>query len=136
MPDLTVEHLSKQRLSEAWPLLVTGAVGCIPTWWANESAALIHRGGGVLVARASDGLIHGLATYEPLAGTGHKRVLAVDSLITVELNTKQPTRKQLLRELDLLAQSLGCTNVDYAVRRPVSRADRIGDPGGRALPSR
>lgn len=128
MPDLTVEHLSDQRLLDAWPLLASGATERISQWWENESAALIRRGGGVLVVRAADGIVCGLATYEPLDCQGRRGVLAVERLITFELSMKQPARKRLLGALDLVARSLGCTDVKYAVRRPVSRADRSDDP--------
>lgn len=111
MPDLTVEHLSEQRLLDAWPVLEMAAAEVIPSWWLHEAADLFRRGGGVLVVRGSDGIVHGLATYEPQAAGRRNRVLAIPRLVTFELSLKQPARHALLNALDLLAYALGCTEV-------------------------
>jgi hypothetical protein len=116
MLDLTVEHLGEQRLLDAWPILEMTATELIPHWWQHEATELIRRGGGVLVARASDGLIYGLATYEPMRCSRRKRVLAVQRLITFELSRRHPARQSLLHALDLLAVTLDCSEMALPVR--------------------
>lgn len=138
MPVLTVEQLTEQRLHDAWPILAIPSAAPPPRWWAQEVADLIRGGGGVLVARPADGLVHGLATYEPLDGPRGERVLAVLRLITVELSMKQPVRQELLRTLERVADALGCRAMalPLPIRLPVSRADRSDDRGELALPLR
>ena len=111
LPDLKVEHLAKERLLDVWPVLAIGAGEQVPTWWEHEANELHRRGGGVLVARRSDGLVQGLATYEPVDRPKGSRVLAVERLITFELSLRKPVRNTLLRSLDLLADALRCTSV-------------------------
>jgi hypothetical protein len=111
MPDLTVEHLDKHRLLDAWPILEMASAERVPLWWEHEAGELLRRGGGVLVVRASDGFIHGLASYEPVDGPSGRRLLAVDRLTTFELSLKQHVRRALLHSLDLLAVALGCADV-------------------------
>lgn len=111
MAHFEVEHLRENELAEAWPLLHAAAVDNVWPWWENEAAALLRRGGGVLVARAGNRAIHGLATYEPVKRPLAGRVLAVDKLITFELSRKLPARHALGKALDLLAIALGCRAV-------------------------
>ena len=63
MAHFTVENLQKERLGEAWPVVQTSGLEANLDWWLTDAARLIDRGGGVLVARAPDGSIHGVATY-------------------------------------------------------------------------
>jgi hypothetical protein len=65
----------------------------------------------VLVARAADGSIHGLATYESVERPDGGRLLGVGKLITFELNRKEPVRHALCEALDLLARGGGFDGV-------------------------
>ena len=80
-------------------------------WWLTEAAALIERGGGILAARAPDGSVHGVATYEVARKGLLGRVLAVDTLITFELSRRAPARHALHEALELLANAFDCRSV-------------------------
>jgi hypothetical protein len=108
---ISIERLSEERVQEAWPVLLMSRAVLTPDWWQNEARALIRRGGGVLVARAIDGSIHGLATYECVEPPRCRRLLAVERLVTVELNRTQPTRAALRDCLEVMAMEKGCASL-------------------------
>lgn len=132
MQRLRVEQLSEWQLAEAGPLVQLGAHPCRS--WERDARALIARGGGVLGARAADGLLHGVATYEVIIGDEVERLLAVERLVSFELSGRQPVKRQLLEALARISQSFDCVAV--VGDGLVSRADRNDDRGGRASPSR
>jgi hypothetical protein len=111
MPAFTIEHLNEQKLLEAWPVVRSTGADALPDWWENEALDLMSRGGGVLAARAPDGSVHGVATYEcvhrPRAGS----VLAVDRLVTFELNRKEPVKEALGRALHMIASAFCCSTI-------------------------
>lgn len=111
MPAFTIEHLDEQKLLDAWPILRSAGTDPLPDWWENEARALMSRGGGVLAARAPDGAVHGGATYEcvhrPRAGS----VLAVDRLVTFELNRKEPVKEALGGALHMIASAFCCSAI-------------------------
>jgi hypothetical protein len=111
MPAFAIEHLGEQELLDAWPILRSANAQPLPNWWENEARELIGRGGGVLAARADDGSVHGVATYEcvhrPRAGS----VLAVDRLVTFELNRREPVKEALCDALYVIAAVFCCSAV-------------------------
>jgi hypothetical protein len=111
MPVFIIEHLDERKLLDAWPLLRLAGSDPLPDWWGNEAVELMSRGGGVLAARAPDGSIHGIATYEcvhrPRAGS----MLAVDRLVTYELNRKEPVKDALCGALRRIAAAFRCSAV-------------------------
>ena len=107
MPRFTIEHLGKEQLDEAWPLIHMSGAHVESNWWRTEAEELIKRGGGVLTARAADGSIHGIATYEAERGR-----LAVERLLTFELNRSAPCRRSLCAALEVLAAALDCGGVE------------------------
>jgi hypothetical protein len=111
MPNFAIEHLSADQLSEAWPILHATRAEPVAQWWENDAKDLIRRGGGVLVARAADGRIRGLATYESVERPHEGRLLEVGKLITFELSRKEPIRHALCKALDLLALAGGLNGV-------------------------
>lgn len=111
MSKFAVEHLSEDRLAEAWPVVCMSHSHANADWWISESAALIGRGGGVLAARAPDGTIHGVATYEVAKKGFLGRVLAVATLVTFELSRRAPARHALCDSLDLLGHAFDCRSV-------------------------
>jgi hypothetical protein len=106
-----VEHLSEDRLAEAWPVVCMSHSHANADWWISESSALIGRGGGVLAARAADGCIHGIATYEVVRRALVGRVLAVATLVTFELSRRAPARRALDEALELLASAFDCRSI-------------------------
>jgi hypothetical protein len=111
MQPFIIEHLDDHRLLDAWPLLRSAAAESLPDWWVNEARALTDRGGGVLVARAPNDSVHGIATYEcvhrPRAGS----VLAVDRLVTIELSRKEPVKEALGGALHMIASAFCCSAI-------------------------
>lgn len=106
-----IEHLSDGQLADAWPVVQQARSHANADWWSSEAAALIERGGGVLAARAPDGTIHGVASYQVARKALLGRVLAVDMLITFELSRKAPARKALCEALELLASAFDCRSI-------------------------
>jgi uncharacterized membrane protein len=80
-------------------------------WWVSEGTALLERGGGIIAARAPDGILHGVATYEVAKKALLGRVLAVDTLITFELSRRAPARHALCQALDLLGHAFDCRSI-------------------------
>lgn len=111
MPAFTIEHLDEQRLLDAWPVLRAADTDPLPEWWANEAMALMSRGGGVLAARAPDGSVHGVATYECVHRPRAGPVLAVDRLVTFELNRKEPVKEALGGALHMIASAFRCSAI-------------------------
>jgi hypothetical protein len=111
MPVFTIEHLDEHRLLDAWPILRSTGLEPLPDWWENEALELMGRGGGVLAARAVDGSVHGVATYECIHRPRAGCVLAVDRLVTFELNRKEPVKEALCEAIHRIASAFCCTCV-------------------------
>jgi hypothetical protein len=111
MPAFTIEHLDESKLLDAWPILRSARAEPLPDWWENEACELMGRGGGVLAARAPDGSVHGVATYEcvhrPRAGS----MLAVDRLVTFELHRNEPVKEALCDAICRIAAAFRCSSV-------------------------
>ena len=111
MAQFVIEQLSEGELLEAWPVVQQCNSHANAAWWISEAIALMERGGGVLAARAPDGSIHGVATYEVTKKALLGRVLAVDTLITFELSRRAPARHALYDALELLASAFECRSI-------------------------
>ena len=116
MAQFAIEHLAEDQLPDAWPVVRMAHAHTSAEWWASEAAALIERGGGVLAARASDGMIHGIATYEVARKALLGRVLAVDTLIAFELSRRAPVRHALCEALELLGRAFDCRGLVLPLR--------------------
>lgn len=114
MPILTIAHLDEEHLHDAWPILHAAGGEPQRLWWENEARALLGRGGGILAARAADGRVYGVATYECLHRGGGS-ILAVNRLVTLELSRKQPARQALRGAIDEMASAFGCSSVALPV---------------------
>lgn len=111
MAQFAIEHLNEDRLAQAWPVVCMSHSHANADWWISEGTALIGRGGGILAARAPDGIIHGVATYEVARKNVLGRVLAVGTLVTFELSRRAPARHALCDALDLLGHAFVCRSV-------------------------
>ena len=111
MANFTIEHLTSDQLAEAWPVVRMSNSHANADWWMSEAVALIDRGGGVIAARATDGTIHGVATYEIASKARIGRVLWVDLLISFELSRRAPARHALYEALELLAGAFDCRSI-------------------------
>jgi hypothetical protein len=126
MPAFTIEHLDESRLLDAWPVLRAAGAEPLPDWWEIEALELMQRGGGVLAARAPDGSVHGVATYEcvhrPRAGS----MLAVDRLMTFELNRKEPVKAALCEAIYRIAAAFCCSSVALPLPAKGFLQQRVG----------
>jgi len=111
MRHFTVEQLSEAQLPEAEAIVRIVGSEMPAEWWRNEAGELIRRGGGVLAARAGDGAVHGIATYEVVKRQRSGRVLAVGTLFSVDLSRKQPAKQSLVRALELVSAAFDCTAI-------------------------
>jgi hypothetical protein len=113
MPAFEVEHLSNERLQDAWPVLCLSGAEVLEQWWESEALDLIERGGGVLVARTADGSVHGIATYECVNRPRAGRTLVVDRLVTFELSRKAPAKRALCEVLSRIARVFCCSKIAW-----------------------
>jgi hypothetical protein len=111
MPHFSIQALKVRELGEAWPVVRATACHPSPDWWMSDAAETIEAGGGVLVARAPDGGIHGVATYKVPPACEAERTLVIPTLITFELSRSAPVRAALLEALGRIAGRLGCGHV-------------------------
>jgi hypothetical protein len=111
MGQFAIEHLSEDRLAEAWPVIQQSHSHANAGWWISEGTALLERGGGILAARASDGTVHGVATYEVARKGLLGRVLEVDLLIAFELSRRAPVRHALCDALEILTSAFDCRSI-------------------------
>lgn len=112
MPAFTIEHLTPERLSEAWPIIRSSGLYPRPEWWLTDAVRLIGDGGGVLAARAADGIVHGVAIYTLGPGRHFKKVLSIWSIVTFELRRDGPARCALCEALDELSLTLECKGIE------------------------
>lgn len=124
MPAFTIEHLDEHKLLDAWPVLRSSGEAAMAEWWENEARDLLRRGGGVLAARAPDGSIHGIASYECRHRPEVGRVLHVDRLVTFELSRKRPARQALTDALSLTARAFCCRALMLPLSRTLAREGR------------
>ena len=103
-----IEALNTQGLHDAWPLVRSSGVYANEDWWTAEACDVIRGGGGVLVARAADGCVHAVTSFQPVNGES-ERTLAVKRLITLELTSNEPARTALLGALERIATKLECS---------------------------
>jgi hypothetical protein len=123
MAEFTVQALKPSELSEAWPIVRSGPYPNVD-WWLSEAAELISNGGGILVARARDGRIYAVATFDAPAELATERVLTIRLLISFELSLSAPARGALLKALQRIASRLECRHIvaPLVARRTVPRA--------------
>lgn len=107
-----IQALQVRELREAWPAVRSGPYANID-WWLTDGADLIDGGGGVLVARALRGDVHGVATFYVSAGLAKKRVLRIPLLISLDLSRGAPAKAALLAALERIAVTLECSHVAF-----------------------
>lgn len=132
MPAFTIEHLDAQTVLDGWPLLLAAGAEPLSEWWESEALALMSRGGGVLAARAPDGSVHGIATYECVHRAGAGSVLAVDRLVTFELNRKEPVKQAIGGALHMIASAFCCSTIALPIpskRRARQRMPQVHGDG-------
>lgn len=116
MPGFAIEHLTHERLLDAWPIIRSSGAYARSDWWLTDAARLIGDGGGVLAVRAADGIVHGIATYRLGRDRRFERILWVQSIITFELRRRAAARRALRDALDELSRKLECKGVEMRDR--------------------
>lgn len=122
MSHFSTFRLDQERLDEALPLVGMACPGIERERWLAYGAALARRGGGVMVATASDGAMHGLALYRPEDDLRHGKVIRVDMMLAFELNPTGPVRRSLLAALDLVGQYHEAQGLLLVIAGPGGRA--------------
>jgi hypothetical protein len=112
MPRLIVSELEADCLSEAYPLIRCLA-GVEPGQWTCFAEHLLAQGGGVFVARAEDGSVHGVAGYVVSNSLKHGRALRIEVLAAIELGHTPLVREALHSAVDDLARRMACSVVLY-----------------------
>jgi hypothetical protein len=107
---VSIEALKTDRLSEAWALARSSGSYANEDWWIAEGTDLIAGGGGVLAARAANGGLHGVATFQG-PRRSNDETLVVPMLVTFEFSRNTPARNALLNSLKRIATKLECTHV-------------------------
>ena len=107
----SIQALKARELGEAWPVIRATASHANPEWWMSDAADMIEAGGGVLVARAPDGRIHGVATFKVPPAPKAERTIVIPTLVAFELSRSAPVRAALLEALGRIAERLGCGHV-------------------------
>jgi hypothetical protein len=123
LQQVNVEALTTEKLGEAWALARCSGAYANEDWWIAEGTDLIAAGGGVLGARARDGGLHGVATFQA-PRRPNDDTLVVPMLVTFELSRTAPARTLLLNSLKRVATKLECTHVLLPVfgKREFARA--------------
>lgn len=115
MPTLRVDCLAGPQLDLALPLVRSVAPRISLEEWRAQANDAIDHAGGVIAAFAEDGLVHGVALFQPRTMLRLGRVLQVDDLITMEMSRKAPVHRLLIDTLFHLARSLQCRSLTMAV---------------------
>ena len=127
-PHFSTFRLDRERFGDALPLVRMAIPQIDRPRWIAYCEALIRLDGGVLVATAADGGMHGLAIYHPEEDLRLGRIVRVDAMVAFELNPSNPVRLALCEAVAARCSALGASGVMLTVpeRDP-------GDPGsGRA----
>ena len=111
MAHFTVRALKRGELAAAWPIVRSSNLHANLDWWLSDADELFTGGGGVLVALAQDGSIHGVATFTGADSSSGDKVLTIPMLITFELSGRAPARDALVSALERIATKLECTHV-------------------------
>lgn len=107
---VNIEALKTDGLSEAWALARSSGSYANEDWWIAAGEDVIAGGGGVLAARAADGGLHGVATFQAPRWP-NEETLVVPMLVTFEFSCNTPARNALLKSLKRIATKLECTHV-------------------------
>jgi len=126
MPNLSVLSIGRERLAQAYPL-IRSAARVTPERWQEFGEELIAHGGGVLIATAEDGCVHGVAAFRPSGNLRHLRSLEVDIIVAFELRCGARVRDSLRAALDEIAINQGCRSVNLTMA-----AKAYGDPASPA----
>lgn len=112
MPRLLVTELEADRLAEAYPLIRCLA-GVEAGQWTSFAENLLAQGGGILVVRAEDGRVHGVAGYVLSTSLKHGKALRIEALAALELGHTPLVREALQSAADGLARRMDCSVVVY-----------------------
>lgn len=115
MPTLRADCLTGPQLELALPLVRLVAPEVTMEEWRDQAQRAINLAGGVIAVFAEDGLVHGIALFQPRTMLRLGRVLQVDDLITMEMSRKAPVHRLLIDTLIHLARSLQCRSLTMAV---------------------
>ena len=129
MTRFTVSELESEQIAAAFPFARMAIPGIEPDSWARFADGLGANGGTILGVFASECTLHGMAIYR-VGDSLQGRRLAVDAIVTFELNRTAPARAALVAALEHEAVRQGCASL--TVNLPARGLDR--STAGRMLP--
>lgn len=110
MPDLEVQILDRDRLTDAYPL-IRSATRVSLRRWEEFGRQLAAAGGGVLAVTAPDGCIHGVASFRPRPNLRHRQSLDVEVFVAFELPGTSRVRTRLYEGLERLGAERQCESL-------------------------
>ena len=110
MPDLDVQILDRDRLTDAYPL-VRSATRVSLRRWEEFGRQLAAVGGGVLAVTAADGCIHAVASFRPRPNLRHRQSLDVEVFVAFELPGTSGARALLYGALERLGAERQCESL-------------------------
>lgn len=124
--------LGQRQIDQAYPLVRAIAPDLSVEQWRAFAAALIGTkhtraaSTGIMTVQNARGYLHGLFSYAIEEHLRHGRILAVDNFVVLDLFDMTGPAETLLRSMEVLARSLGCTAIhttlpDSAVGSPESQ---------------
>lgn len=116
-----ITSLDIAKVGEAWPIVRSSCAHANEDWWIAEAAQVIAGGGGVLVARAADGCVHAVASFEA-PEQADQRTLIVRTLVTFELSSNEPAKSALIAALKRIARKLKCSHLSFPITGTVRPA--------------
>lgn len=125
----TVTPLDRRRIDQAFPLIQAGRSGITrEEWHAYADCMIAATDGGIRLAQADHGYIHGLYAFQVLPSPRHGKVLQVDMFLALDMFEQEEAIDLLLRDMDNEALARGCG----AVHLHLPQAERPAAPS-RAL---
>lgn len=121
MVHFTVRALRTDELAAAWPIVRSANLHANLDCWLSDADELIAGRGGILVALAEEGTIHGVATFKAPELPTRDNVLSIPMLITFELSSGAPARNALIKALERIASKLECTHVELPLAGNLSK---------------
>lgn len=105
----TVTPLDRRRIDQAFPLIQAGKSGITRPEWQDYAERMIAASdGGIRLAQADHGYIHGLYAFQVLPSPRHGRVLQVDLFLALDMFEQEEAIDLLLADMDDEAASRGC----------------------------
>ena len=123
MSRLSVTPLTKQKVSEAYPLIRAATQISLARWQAYVRLVR-RRGGDVLVVSDEKGTIYGSAAFRTSSTLRHHHCLVVDAIAAFEIGQLATVKGHLCEALQREAIARGCSAI--LVQTAATKASQRG----------